>query len=143
MTELESSVNYTNEQIARICHEANRAMQIIQGDPAPSPPWDDAEEWQRTSAIEGVQQAIAGLSPADLHEQWCEFKRSTGWAFGPVKDAAAKTHPCLVAYADLDQGQKDKDAVFVAIVTALSGGLTPGAHTVAGPPTRTPETDLG
>jgi len=54
-----------------------------------------------------------------LHESWCDFKRADGWVFGEVKDAGAKTHPCLVPYAELPEEQKIKDHLFSAIVTAL------------------------
>jgi hypothetical protein len=107
-------------EIARVCHEANRALQIITHDPAPSPEWDDAPTWQQLSAVEGVLHALNGQSPEQLHESWCATKVSDGWVFGAVKDAAAKTHPCLVAYADLPAEQKVKDSVFSAIVTALT-----------------------
>jgi hypothetical protein len=107
------------KSIARVCHDANRAWQIATGDPAPSPPWDDAPQWQRDSAVDGVRQALAGASPEELHEAWCDFKRADGWTHGAAKDAGAKTHPCLVAYADLPEEQRRKDALFGAIVSAL------------------------
>ncbi|NKT05172.1 hypothetical protein GS485_11085 [Rhodococcus hoagii] len=106
--------------IARVCHEANRAIQIVTGDPAVSPSWDDAPDWQRDSAIEGVEKALNGATPKQLHESWCEFKRADGWVYGDVKDEVAKTHPCLVPYWDLPEIQRKKDAVFGAIVAALS-----------------------
>ncbi len=108
-----------NVDIAQVCHAANRALQLIAGDPAPSPEWSDAPDWQRDSAIEGVAAAQAGATPEQQHEAWCDSKRREGWAYGPVKDAAAKTHPCLVPYADLPPEQQVKDAVFIAIVGAL------------------------
>lgn len=108
--------------IARVCHEANRALQAIHGDPAPSPAWADAPEWQRESAIEGVTAAQAGATPEQQHEAWCASKRRDGWTYGPVKDAQARTHHCLVSYAELPPEQQVKDAVFVAIVGALSEG---------------------
>lgn len=111
---------FTAEQIARVCHEANRVVQIETMDPSTSPPWGDAPSWQRDSAIEGVQKAVDGATHEELHESWCEFKRSDGWVFGTVKDADAKTHPCLVPYGELPDEQKAKDALFSAIVTALS-----------------------
>lgn len=107
--------------IAQVCHAANRELQILQGDPAPSPAWDDAPEWQRVSAVQGVSAALEGVTAEELHERWCSWKREAGWVYGPVKDATAKTHPCLVPYADLDEGQQTKDHVFAAIVTALAG----------------------
>lgn len=110
------------ESVARITHEANRALQIETGDPAVSPGWDEAPEWQRASAIEGVQKAIDGATPEQLHESWCEFKRADGWKFGSTKDADAKTHPCLIDYNLLPTDQKLKDDVFSAIVAALTKG---------------------
>ena len=107
-------------QIARVCHEANRALQIAQRDPAPSPHWEDAPESQTASAIDGVVQAIDGVEPKELHESWCDFKRASGWIFGEVKDEDAKTHPCLVAYDALPAHQQVKDHLFAAIVKALA-----------------------
>lgn len=109
-----------NEAIAQVCHEANRALQVLQGDPAPSPHWADAPEWQRVSAIEGVVKARAGETPEQLHESWCEFKVADGWIYGSEKDEEAKLHPCLVAYDDLPEAQKAKDHVFAGIVKALT-----------------------
>jgi hypothetical protein len=107
------------QDIARVCHEANRAVQVIQGDPAPSPAWDDAPFWQRDSALVGVRQALSGVGPEKLHESWCDFKRADGWVYGPVKDVLLKTHPCLVPYCDLPKDQKLKDVLFAAIVKVL------------------------
>lgn len=115
-------MRYTAEQIATVCHEANRALQHAHGDPAPSPPWDDAPDWQQQAAMEGVTFALDGATPEQLHETWCNAKRRDGWTYGPVKDADARTHPCLVPYADLPADQRDKDAVFGAIVAALTEG---------------------
>lgn len=107
------------EDIARVTHEANRAIQIATGDPAVSPHWEEAPEWQRNSAVDGVEKALAGATPEQLHESWCDFKRADGWVHGPVKNEALRTHPCLVPYAELPEDQRAKDAVFAAIVTAL------------------------
>lgn len=105
--------------IARVCHEANRALQILSGEDGVSPPWDDAPQWQRESAVEGVGKALAGASPEQLHESWCEYKVASGWTFGKIKDSDAKTHPCLVSYADLPESQRVKDRLFSAVVSAL------------------------
>lgn len=107
-------------EIAQVCHEANRALQALHGDPAPSPAWGDAPDWQRDSAVEGVEHALNGASPEELHESWCDVKRRDGWVYGPVKDADAKTHPCLVAYDLLPVEQKVKDHLFAGIVSALT-----------------------
>ncbi|MBS3692601.1 RyR domain-containing protein [Rhodococcus qingshengii] len=112
------------ESIARIAHEANRALQVETGDPAVSPHWDDAPSWQRESAVDGVRKAIDGATPEQLHQSWCEFKRADGWQSGKVKDADAKTHPCLVDYGNLPADQKLKDDVFSAVVSALASEVS-------------------
>lgn len=113
---------YEAQDVARVCHEANRALQIANGEPTESvsPHWDEAPDWQYTSAIEGVKKARAGATPEELHEAWCEFKRADGWTYGDTKDGDAKTHPCLVPYAELPEEQRAKDALFYAVVSALS-----------------------
>lgn len=106
--------------IARVCHDANRAWQIATDDPAVSPLWDDAPEWQRASAIQGVRKSLDGATAEQLHQDWCSFKTDDGWVYGPVKDETAKTHPCLVPYGELPDEQRRKDALFAAIVAALT-----------------------
>lgn len=107
------------DTIARVCHDANRALQLATGDSAPSPPWEEAPAWQRESAIDGVRQALEGATPEELHAAWCEYKLQTGWVYGTVKDAEAKTHPCLVPYEKLPEPQRAKDSLFHSIVGAL------------------------
>lgn len=108
------------EQIARVCHEANRAWQHVNDEPDASPEWDRAPDWQRESAVNGVRLALEGATPEELHESWALEKQRDGWVFGERKDAIAKTHPCLVPYDELPEAQRRKDALFRAIVVALS-----------------------
>lgn len=110
----------SNEQIAHVCHEANRALQLIAGEESVSPEWGAAPQWQRESAIEGVQAAIDWQTPQQLHESWCEFKVKDGWVYGEAKDATAKTHPCLLPYSALPAEQIRKDLIFAAIVRTLT-----------------------
>lgn len=105
--------------IARVCHEANRPIQVMTGEEV-NPPWEELDEQMRLSVEAGVDGAIAGNSPRESHEAWCLFKRERGWVYGEVKDIDAKIHPCLVDYDDLPPEQKLKDSVFLAIVNALT-----------------------
>ncbi|MBI1386335.1 MAG: Ryanodine receptor Ryr [Rhizobiales bacterium] len=43
------------------------------------------------------------------HDNWAAQRISEGWRYGPRRDDAAKTHPGLVAYADLTESEKDYD----------------------------------
>ena len=111
----------THQEIAKITHEANRAICACAGDHSQKP-WDQAEQWQRDSAIAGVKYRIENpeATPEDQHNAWSADKRRDGWTYGDVKDAEKKTHPCLVPYDQLPFDQRVKDHVFAAIVTACS-----------------------
>ena len=105
---------------ATICHEANRALCLAFGDDSQSA-WHDAPEWQRKSAINGVQFILDNpdAPPSASHESWLSEKEADGWRYGEVKDPEAKTHPCFVPYDELPPEQKAKDYVFGAIVRAF------------------------
>jgi hypothetical protein len=110
-----------NNQIAQVCHEANRAYCAAIGDSSQKP-WVEAEEWQRDSAIKGV--AFAKQNPdapaSAQHDAWLADKIKAGWKYGPVKDPTKKEHPCCVSYEQLPIEQRRKDALFKAVVAALS-----------------------
>ncbi|XUM24954.1 RyR domain-containing protein [Bradyrhizobium oligotrophicum S58] len=46
-------------------------------------------------------------------------KLRAGWVHGEVKDADAKTHPCIVPFDQLPRVQQAKDKLFRAVVAAL------------------------
>ncbi len=111
----------TNEDIAKVCHEANRAFCEIAGD-ASQKPWDEAEQWQRDSAIKGVAFAIENpyAPESHQHDAWVRDKLADGWKYGPVKDAEAKTHPCIIPFDGLPAHQQIKDFLFKAVVKAMT-----------------------
>ena len=107
--------------IARVCHEANRAWCIAHKDDSQLQ-WEHCEDWQRKSAYEGVKFALQNPDASDSaqHDAWMADKIKDGWVYGAVKDAAAKTHPCLVPFDQLPAFQQTKDRLFRAIVRALT-----------------------
>lgn len=106
--------------IAKICHEANRAYCQSIGDDS-QPIWEHAPEWQKQSAKNGVLFHIHNPDalPSHSHEEWLKEKQESGWKYGPVKNPERKEHPCVVPYDDLPEEQKRKDALFMAIISAL------------------------
>jgi hypothetical protein len=113
-------MNDAVEEIARICHEVNRGLCLATGD-ASQPSWADAPDWQKQSAVHGVEAIMKGevRTPEDSHNNWCKEKVETGWTYGAVKDAVKKTHPCLVPYHELPVIQRLKDKLFTTIVQSL------------------------
>ncbi len=111
--------------VAKICHEANRAYCETIGDYT-QPRWEDAPEWQKQSAINGViyHKQNPASKPEDSHNSWLEEKRNAGWKYGAVKDTEKKEHPCFVPYAELPEIQKIKDYIFCAICKSLAVFIT-------------------
>jgi hypothetical protein len=109
-------------RIARTCHEANRALCAAFGDMSQLP-WDDAPQWQRDSAVKGVEfiRANPDAPPSANHESWSAQKVADGWVYGEAKnpDATPPTHPCLVPFEQLPPEQQAKDFVFGAIARAM------------------------
>lgn len=110
------------KDIAKICHAANKAFCEAHGDQTQKR-WEDSPEWQRQSAINGVQAHLNSgltLTPEGSHVSWMLEKEKDGWKYGPVKDAEKKEHPCMVSYHDLPEFQRLKDHLFTAIVHEMA-----------------------
>lgn len=112
------------ESIAKTCHEVNRAYCKSLGDHS-QPSWEDAQEWQKQSAINGVRFHLENpnAGPSASHESWLAEKERDGWKYGPMKNPETKEHPCFVAYDELPCEQQAKDALFISVVHALKGEL--------------------
>ena len=110
----------TSAEIAKVCHEANKALCEALGDTS-QVPWDEAPAWQCESAIDGVEFNLAhpDVPASASHDNWLKAKEADGWKFGAVKDAEKKEHPCFVPYEELPKEQQAKDHLFKAIVAAL------------------------
>jgi RyR domain len=108
-------------EIARVAHEVNRAYCQALGDTSQLA-WEEAPEWQRASAINGVHFHLVNpdAGPDVSHNAWLEEKRAAGWKYGPVKNPEAKEHPCFVPYDQLPVEQQAKDFLFRGVVRALA-----------------------
>jgi len=108
------------EIIARICHEANKAYCESMEDFSQLP-WNDAPEWQRNSAINGVlfHMEHPDAQPSASHESWLAEKTADGWKYGPVKNADKKEHPCFVPFEELPFNQQMKDVIFGGICKTM------------------------
>lgn len=91
--------------------------------------WSVAEDWQRQSALNGVDGVFSGNSPKASHESWMAEKAAAGWKHGPVKDVEKKEHPSFRPYDELSDAEKAKDFLFVSTVLAMAMALN---HPVIG-----------
>jgi hypothetical protein len=110
------------DMVARITHEVNRLWCALNEDYSQLP-WSEAPDWQKDSARNGIEFVINNphAGPSANHDNWSAVKIAEGWVYGPVKDAEAKTHPCLVAFEDLPMHQQIKDMLFRTVVLAAFG----------------------
>ena len=128
------------EFIAKTAHELNKAYCESIGDNS-QPTWEEAQDWQKSSAIDGVKFHLANpdATPEKTHESWLKQKTEEGWKHGPVKNAETKEHPCFVPYEELPVSQKAKDYIFRQTIHSLKvllptvgtdGKLTKGGYRV-------------
>ncbi len=111
--------------VAQIAHEINKAYCESIGDNS-QPTWENAPEWQKSSAINGVQFHLDNpdAPPSASHESWLKQKTEEGWKYGPVKNPDTKEHPCFVPYDQLPPAQKSKDYLFKQIIHSLKPFIT-------------------
>ncbi len=110
----------TKQDIAKTAHEINKAYCESIGDNS-QPTWDEAPDWQKSSAINGVQFHIDNpeATPSASHDSWLKQKTEEGWKYGDVKNPETKEHPCFVPYDQLPTEQKSKDYLFRQTIHSL------------------------
>ncbi len=109
------------DAISRTVHEALRGWAAAHGQ-HDIPGWDEAEDWMHVSTRESVRHALehGGADGRSQHDQWLFQKTRDGWRHGPVKDAAARTHPLMIPYDQLPDWERRKDALINALARALA-----------------------
>ena len=110
----------TIEQTAQVAHEINKAYCESIGDHS-QPTWEEAPEWQKNSAINGVKFHLENpdAPPSASHDSWLKQKEEEGWRYGSVKNPETKEHPCFVSYEQLPIEQQSKDFLFRQVVHSL------------------------
>lgn len=61
----------------------------------------------------------------NVHEVWAQTRMRQGWRYGPERDDAKKTHPCLVPYETLPDEEKlyDRNTAVETLKLILSLGF--------------------
>ena len=45
----------------------------------------------------------------NVHEVWAQTRMNQGWVYGEERNDALKHHPCLVAYEELPESEREYD----------------------------------
>ena len=111
-------MNELIERRSEFVYNAARLAAIAAKAPIVPVEWSEREEpfkKQFRDVIERQCGEQRSRSPEELHGSWMQSYLDMGWVYGEKYDREAKIHPDLVPYADLQQEEQDKDAVFVAL----------------------------
>ena len=52
---------------------------------------------------------LTELLARNTHEVWATQRLAQGWKYGATRNDAEKLHPCLVAYEELPESEKEYD----------------------------------
>ena len=103
---------------AKFVYDAARLAAIAADAPVIPVPWDEREQAFTDQFLEVIERQCGeqrSCSPEELHGSWMQAYLTMGWVYGEEYNRENKTHPDLVPYADLEQREQDKDAVFVSL----------------------------
>lgn len=114
----------TLSDVARICHEANRAYRATQGDESRLS-WEESPIALHLAVVQGVQNALKhpDLTPEQSHENWMTAYAANGWTYGETEDRVKKTHPCFLPWHELSEFHRRKDILFLSIVRTFQGSI--------------------
>ena len=114
-----SSTRQTWEQLPEPLKDANRqqASRIHQLLKAASYRISPLQNWDadKRTFTEMEIKKIARLE----HELWRQVKKADGWTYGEQRDENKRTHPDLVSWDDLPEGEQEKNLAVVRQIPAL------------------------
>lgn len=68
------------------------------------------ENLQGIELSEDLQELTEKLAK-NTHENWAKQRIKDGWKYGVKRDDTKKEHPCLIAYEDLSEKEKEYDRI--------------------------------
>lgn len=111
-------MSHVTERRAEFVYNAARLAAQAATAPIIPVPWKEREEPFKKQFREVIKRQCGeqrSTSPEELHGSWMQAYFVMGWVYGEEYSKENKIHPDLVPYADLEQREQDKDAVFVAL----------------------------
>lgn len=115
------------ENIARICWETNRALQVRDMEELPEPPWDAAPHTRKKALMFLVTQVLEGavLSPEEAHNCWWGYLADKRWEYARVKDFGERKHPSLRPWAELTPREQLAQRLNMHIIHEIVNSETP------------------
>jgi len=107
------------QRIAQLVYETARLEAWLMDRRIPAEPWWERDEDFRQRFCDKLTDILTGAEipdPEKAHEEWVKEHKEKGWTYGPKLDLEAKTHPNMVPYDQLPAAERERDAVFLAIV---------------------------
>jgi hypothetical protein len=111
-------MNDLTERRAEFVYEGARLAAIASQAPIVPVAWREREQDFREQFLRVIERQCGeyrSSSPEELHGSWMQQYLEMGWRYGEKYDREQRIHPDLVPYAQLNQLERDKDAVFVAL----------------------------
>jgi hypothetical protein len=106
-------------QVAELIYEAARLEAAWSGRSIVPEEWQRRDDKFREQMVRTVANYLAMdqlPSPEEAHDNWMREHIRMGWKYGEKRDPELKLHPDLVPYDELPKDERDKDAVFLALV---------------------------
>lgn len=103
---------------AKFVYEAARLQAQAVNAPVIPDEWEKREEPFKKQFYEVIERQCGeqrSKSPEELHGSWMQAYFAMGWKYGEKYSKENKIHPDLVPYAELEEREQNKDAVFVVL----------------------------
>ena len=107
-----------NMRRAEFIYDAARLAAMAALAPIIPAVWEDREPDFKEQFVRVIARqcgASRSQSPEELHGSWMQAYLDRGWTYGDTYDPSNRKHPDLVPYSELDQLERDKDSVFIAL----------------------------
>ena len=65
----------------------------------------DTKDIELSDALKELTEEMA----RNVHEVWAQNRMAQGWKYGKERNDAQKEHPCLIAYDQLPDSEKEYD----------------------------------
>lgn len=106
------------ERRAKFVYEGARLAAKASNAPIVPVTWEQREDPFKEQFCKVIERQCGkqrSKSPEELHGSWMQSYFAMGWIYREKYSREEKTHPDLVPYAELNQLERDKDAVFIAL----------------------------